>query len=148
MQISEEALKLNKAKRQAWHFINYLFDKYKVQRIPVYIHWYHPSLETEDGMISFGLFMYGYEKGKENPCIHIAGKQIGGTGICSVFAHEFTHYLQWLHGRDMDNIESVEEDAEYMGAGLYGQFLTNKKDKKIRIDGCLNAWKTKAEMEA
>jgi hypothetical protein len=47
----------------------------------------------------------------------------------------------------MDNIASIEEDAEYMGSGLYGQFITNKKDKKMRIDGCLSAWKSKAEME-
>ena len=70
---------------------------------------------------------------------------IGCGGVCSVIAHEFVHYLQWIHGRDMNDDKQIEEDAEYYGAGLWGQYITNKKDKHIRIDGTLSAWKTKQE---
>ena len=140
-------MRMNKAKRQTKNFINYLFSWYNVKKIPVYIHWHYPSLIDPDGMMAFGVFMYSKEPGEEKPCIHVAGKQIGCSGVCSVIAHEFTHYLQWAHGRDMDDNEQIEADAEYCGAGLWGQYITNKKDKKMRIDGRLSAWKTKQELE-
>lgn len=138
---------MNKAKRNAKNFVNYLFGTYRVPKIPIYIHWHHPSIVDPVGNAAFGVFCYGYEPGKENPCIHVAGGKIGCGGVCSVIAHEFVHYLQWLHKRDMEDNEQIEADAEYCGAGLWGQYLVNKKDKHIRIDGCLSAWKTRKELE-
>jgi hypothetical protein len=137
---------MNKAKRQVKRFINYLFGLYHAPRIPVYVHWHHPSVVDPNGKAAFGVFCYGYGTEDENQCIHVAGKKIGCGGVCSVIAHEFTHYLQWLHGRDMNDDKQIEEDAEYCGAGLWGQYITNKKDKHIRIDGTLPAWKTKQEL--
>lgn len=137
---------MNKAKRQARDFINYLFGVYNVPRIPVEIKWHHPSLIDPSGKAAFGIFCYDKEPGEENPIIYIAGRKIGCAGVCSCIAHEFTHYLQWLHGRDMDDNAQIESDAEYCGSGIWGQYLTNKKDKHIRIDGRLSIWKTQQEL--
>lgn len=137
---------MNKAKRKALNFINYLFSAYNVPRIPVEIKWNYPSLIDPEGKAAFGIFCYGKEPGDENPIIYIAGKKIGCGGVCSCIAHEFVHYLQWLHKRDMDDVTQIEADAEYCGAGIWGQYLVNKKDKNIRIDGHLSIWKTKQEL--
>lgn len=129
---------MNKAKKQAKKFVNYLFEKYKVPRIPVYIHWYHNSVYNEKGEYGFGVFCWG---GGEEPCIHVAGKVIGKTGVLGVIAHEFVHYLQYLHEFDFEKKTESERAAEHFGDGLLGQWLINKKDKEIRIDGTLEAWK-------
>ena len=127
---------MKKAKRQTNNFINHLFAVYNVPRIPVYVHWHHDSV-TCNNTDGFGVFCFGAE---EKPCIHIACHQIKKTGALSTVAHEFVHYLQYLHGWDMDNDEELERAAEYYGAGLMGQWLINKKDKHIRIDGILKVW--------
>lgn len=127
---------MKKAKTQVNNFVNHLFAAYNVPRIPVYIHWHYNSVVNEHGQGGFGCFFWGTD---EKPCIHIACKQIGKTGALSTFAHEFVHYLQYLHGWDMDDDE-CERAAEYYGAGLMGQWLVNKKDKGIRIDGLMKAW--------
>ena len=135
---------MNKAKRHARNFINHLFGTYQVPRIPVYIHWRYNTVINNDDEHVFGLFCY--DDGDNPPCIHVAGRQIGNTGVMSVIAHEFVHYLQHLHGRDMDNVQQVEADADYFGAGLFGKFLINKKDKHMRIDGTLKAWEERTEV--
>lgn len=128
---------MNKAKRQVNKFVNHLFGMYRVPRIPVYVHWHHPSVVSKDGMCGFGVFCFG---GDEKPCIHVGGKTIGKTGVLSVIAHEFVHYLQYLHGWDLDNDEESERAAEHYGDGLLGQWLINHKDKESCIDGLFNAW--------
>ena len=134
---------MKKAKKQINNFINHLFGVYRVPRIPVYIHWYHDSLVSEKAY-GFGLFCYGTE---EKPCIHIACKKTKKTGALGTFAHEFVHYLQYLHGWDLNNDEESECAAEYYGAGLMGQWLINKKDKNIRIDGLMKAWERCPEVK-
>lgn len=128
---------MKKAKTQVINFTNYLFSVYNVPRIPVYIHWWHTSVVSENGQCGFGLFCWGND-GK--PCIHVACKAIGKSGALYTVAHEFVHYLQYLHGWDINNDEESERAAEYYGASLIGQWLINKKDKNIRIDGLLKAW--------
>lgn len=135
---------MKKAKRHLQNFVNHLFGIYKVPRIPVYIHWHHPSVVNADGLCGFGVFCYGDD---EKPCIHIACEKIGKNGAHSVFAHEFVHYLQYLHGFDMDNVEESERAADYFGAALYGQWIISKTDKQTRIDGLLNAWEKAPEHE-
>jgi hypothetical protein len=128
---------MKKAKSHVNNFVNYLFAMYKVPRIPVYIHWHHNAVVNAEGRYGFGVFCWG---GDERPCIHVAGKQLGKTGVLHTFAHEFVHYLQYLHGWDVDNGEESEQAAEYYGQALTNQWLINKKSKSIRIDGLLEAW--------
>jgi hypothetical protein len=112
---------MKKSKAKVRRFVNYLYRVYDVPRIPICVHWNYASLVTEGGMCCFGVFHYGKDIPTE---IHIAGnKKIGTTGVLSAIAHEFVHYLQYLHGRDMDDIEQIENDAEVCGAALFGNWL-------------------------
>jgi len=115
---------MKKSKAKARRFINHLYNKYDVPRIPIYIHWHHTSVITESGVLGFGVFMYGDDV---ETAIHISGKKIKTTGVLSVIAHEFTHYLQYLHGRDMSDTEQIEYDAENFGAALFGGWLSEGK---------------------
>ena len=93
-------------------------------RIPINIHWHYSSLVTETQEWAFGLFCYKDDKPK---CIEIACCKVGTTGLLSVIAHEFVHYLQFVHGRDMNDLQ-VENDAEYYGKCLFGLWLLRGKD--------------------
>lgn len=128
---------MKKAKRRVDDFVNHLFGIYKVPRIPVYIHWYHHSVVDANGHYGFGVFCYDDD---EKPCIHVACKQIKTTQALFTVAHEFVHYLQYLHGWIPDNGKESELAAEHFGAGLLGQWLVNNKDKHLRIDGLLRVW--------
>jgi hypothetical protein len=97
-----------KSKRKVEHFINHLFTLYRVPRIPVHIHWHHPSLVDDQGNYGFGVLSL---LDPANPCIHIAGKVLGKTGVMQTFAHEFGHYLQYLYGQDFDE-EAAEKYAD------------------------------------
>lgn len=129
---------MRRAKRQVNGFINYLFAKYNVPRIPVYVHWHHDTLIGANNDLAFGVFWYDEHRQE----IHVAGKRAKKSGVMQCIAHEFTHYLQWLHHRDMSD-DRVEADAEYHGAGLLGQYLINKKDKHRRVDGTASIWEPK-----
>ena len=111
-----------KSKRKARNFINYLYRNYNVPRIPIYIHWHYRYLINEAGETSYGLFVYD-----DTPLIHIAGRKAKTTGVLSIIAHEFVHYLQYFHGRDMDS-EQIEKDAEHYGRCLFGLWLLGEKD--------------------
>lgn len=127
-----------KSKRKVNRFVNYLFARYNVPRIPVYFHWHHTTVINKEGKVGFGVFCSG---GDEQPCIHVSCKTVRTTGALFTFAHEFVHYLQYLHGWTINNDEKSEAAAEYYGAGLVGQWLVNKKDKEVRVDGLLEVWK-------
>ena len=47
--------------------------------------------------------------------------------------------LQFLKNRDMDDPQ-IEDDAEYWAAGLYGQWLINKRKKNEHCYGVANIW--------
>lgn len=126
-----------KAKRKVRRFVDYLFARYNVPRIPVYFHWYHDTVINAEGKVGFGVFCSG---GDEQPCIHVSCKTVKTYGALYTFAHEFVHYLQYLHGWTINNDEKSEAAAEYYGAGLLGQWLTNKESKIHRIDGVLQIW--------
>lgn len=126
-----------KSKRKVTRFVNYLFARYNVPRIPVYFHWHHTTVCNNDGRVGFGVFC---SEGGEPPCIHVSCKTVKTSGALYTFAHEFVHYLQYLHGWEINNDVKSEAAAEYYGTGLVGQWLTNKKDKQIRIDGLLEVW--------
>ncbi len=127
-----------KSKRKVNRFVNYLFARYNVPRIPVYFHWHHTTVINKEGKVGFGVFCSGDD---EQPCIHVSCKTVRTTGALFTFAHEFVHYLQYLHGWTINNDEMSEAAAEYYGAGLVGQWLVNKKDKEVRVDGLLEVWK-------
>lgn len=129
---------MKRAKRKVNRFVNYLFARYNVPRIPVYFHWHHTTVINKEGQVGFGVLCYGDD---DTPCIHVSCKTVKTTGALFTFAHEFVHYLQYLHGWAINNDEKSEAAAEYYGAGLVGQWLVNKNDKKIRIDGLLEVWK-------
>lgn len=116
---------MNKNKRFVNRFINHLFGVYNEPKIPVYVHYGYPSCIDPDDNAAFGVYCYPKD-GKGETCIHIAG-DIGTTSIMSCIAHEFVHHMQRINGRDMDEVESIERDAEYWGAGLMGQWIINKK---------------------
>lgn len=128
---------MRRSKRRIKKFVDHLFGVYQVPRIPVYIHWYYDVICTETGT-AFGVFV-----NDKNPCIHVAAKQIKTSKLHEVIAHEFTHYLQYLKKRDFDNEESIENDAEYWAAGLYGQWLINKKKKGEHCYGMADIWESK-----
>lgn len=130
---------MRRSKRRINAFINHLFGLYHVPRIPIYIHWQHESIVVGDEPC-FGFFHYE-DDGK--CCIHAAAAQIGTSKLHEVIAHEFVHYLQWLNGRISES--TIEEDAEYMAAALYGQWLINKTKKNEHCYGVLNAWERKQE---
>lgn len=129
---------MKRAKRKVNRFVNYLFARYNVPRIPVYFHWHHTTVANKEGQVGFGVFSYGDD---DTPCIHVSCKTVKTTGALFTFAHEFVHYLQYLHGWVINNDEKSEVAAEYYGAGLVGQWLVNKNGKKTRIDGLLEVWK-------
>lgn len=129
---------MNKSKRKVNKFVNYLFARYNVPRIPVYFHWHHTTVINAEGKVGFGVFCSG---GDEPPCIHVSCKTVKTNGVLYTFAHEFVHYLQYLHGWTINNDEKSEAAAEYYGTGLVGQWLVNKKDKACRIDGLLEVWR-------
>lgn len=126
---------MRRSKRWITNFINHLFGVYNVPRIPVYIHWYHDSIIVDDEAC-FGVFCSD-DNGK--CCIHAAAAQIKTSKLHEVIAHEFCHYLQWIKNRDMDDPQT-ENDAEYWAAGLYGQWLINKRKKNEHCYGVANIW--------
>lgn len=114
-----------KSKRKARHFINYLYRNYNVPRIPIDIHWHYPSIVvTVTQECCFGLFTFNDESASR---IVIACCKQGTTGVLSSLAHEFVHYLQYVHGRDMTDPQ-IEIDAEHYGAILFGLWLMREKD--------------------
>lgn len=124
---------MKKAKSHAKAFTDHLFSVYNLPHIPVYIHWYHPSVVARNGICGFGVYSYGGDG--EKPCIHIAGSKIKKTGVLSAIAHEFVHYAQHINGRNMDD-ESVENDAEYYAPALMGIYLLNRYENQpiIKLD--------------
>lgn len=130
---------VNKNKRFARRFINHLFGVYNVPRIPIHIHYGYPSLSDPAGNFCFATYVY--EDGKLG-CIHAAG-DVGTTTLMSILAHEFVHYVQRIKGRDMNDIEAIERDAEYWSAGLMGQYIINKKRNGDHCYGVADIWKEK-----
>ena len=126
---------MRRSKRRINKFINHLFGVYNVPRIPVYIHWYYDSIVV-DNEACFGVFHFD-DNGK--CCIHAAASQIKTSKLHEVIAHEFCHYMQWLKKRDMDDVQ-IEDDAEYWAAGLYGQWLINKKKIGEHCYGRTDVW--------
>lgn len=129
---------MKKSKRKLNRFVDYLFARYNVPRIPVYFHWHHTTVINAEGKVGFGVFCSG---GDEPPCIHVSCKTVKTTGALYTFAHEFVHYLQYMHGWTINNDEKSEAAAEYYGPALVSQWLVNKKDKARRIDGLLEVWR-------
>ena len=123
---------MKKAKRIVNNFTNYLFETYKVPRIPVHVHWGYDTVATENG-VGFGVFMQDKDGG--NQCIHVGAGKLGKGIAMRTIAHEFTHYVQQLKGRGWDDIPALEDDAEYWADALYHQECINKKSKTIRVDG-------------
>ena len=130
---------MNKQNRILNGFINHLFGVYNAPRIPIYIYRGYKSLADPDGNFCFGVYVY--EDGKLG-CIHVAG-DLGTTTLMSIIAHEFVHYVQRGHGRDMTDAEAVERDAEYWAAGIMGQYLINKKKRGEHCYGVADIWEEK-----
>ena len=112
-----------KKKRIINRFINSLFCEYRVPRIPVHIHWGYGYLVDEHGDEFFGICV---EKGGQAKCIHVAPNDLSLSLTMNVVAHEFVHYLQFLHGRDMSDAQ-VEKDAESWANVLCGKWIINHK---------------------
>lgn len=124
---------MKKSKNKVRRFINYLYSVYDVPRIPIHVHWYYPALVTEECKFCFGVLFYGENYPTE---IHVAGKAIKTKGVLSTISHEFVHYLQYLNGRDMDDTEQIERDAEMYGEALLLDWLYGyPKEYKLK------AWK-------
>ena len=130
---------MNKKKRFVKRFVDHLFGVYNAPRIPIHIHYGYPSLADPAGNFCFGTYVY--EDG-ELGCIHVAG-DVGTTALMNIIAHEFVHYVQRGHGRDMNDTEAIERDAEYWSAGLMGQWLINKKKRGEHCYGVARIWDRK-----
>ena len=126
---------MKKSKRHVKNFINYLFEAYKVPRIPVRVHWGYDVVETPGGA-GFGVYMENADG--SNPCIHVGCGKLGTGVAMECIAHEFVHYMQHLNKRGWNNIPELEEEAEYYANALYNQYRINKKSKTMRIDGLAN----------
>lgn len=129
---------MKKSKKIVNNFINYLFETYKVPRIPVHIHWGYDTVATENG-VGFGVYMENQDG--SNPCIHVGAGKLGKGVVMRTIAHEFTHYLQALNGRGWSDMEQIEGDAEYWSEALYHQYCINRKSKTMRVDGLGEIWK-------
>ncbi len=114
------------------HFTNWLFEEYKVPRIPVHV-MYNYDYIIDQGVKCTGYF--GTDNGET--CIRVAAKRIGLTKCLFVLAHEFVHYLQQCNGWDMGDTELVEKNAYFYEAPLVGKYLNNKKRLGDRIDTVL-----------
>ena len=132
---------MKKKKRFVERFINHLFGVYNAKRVPIYVHYGYKSCIATDGRECFGCYSYPKNDGEGETCIHVAG-DLGTTTLLQVIAHEFVHYIQHINGRDM-NDEAVEDDAEYWGAGLMGQWLINKKRIGEHCYGVAEIWTEK-----
>ena len=131
---------MRRAKRHINGFINHLFWMYKVPRIPVRVTYGYQVVETPNGM-GFGVYT-------ENPDgtdarIYVGNGKLGKRVTMGCIAHEFVHYLQSLHGRQMIDGTEIEEDAEYWAQALLHQYIINKKSKTMRIDGVGDIWERK-----
>ena len=115
---------MKKSKNKVRRFINYLYRAYAVPRIPIHVHWHAPALVNAEGTFFFGVLCYGENYPTE---IHVAGKAIKTKGVLSTIAHEFSHYLQYLSGRDMDDTEQIELDADMCGSVLLENWLRGKE---------------------
>ena len=122
---------MRRSKRMAQAFINHLFGIYGVPRIPITVKWHYNSVITQEHGAAFGVYCYGNE---EPECIYVAAKKIKTSATLISIAHEFVHYLQRLYGRDMDDTEQIEKDAEYWACGLYGLWAIGERSI------CPNAW--------
>ena len=113
---------MNKKKKYLKKFTNWLFEEYKVPRIPVRI------MHDITHIIDKGDECYGYF-GEDNgeTVILVAAKRLGKTKCMFTIAHEFVHYMQMLSGRDMSNTESVERDAYTYEVPLVGKYIINHK---------------------
>lgn len=132
---------MRRSKRRIKKFVDHLFGVYHVPRIPVYIHWYYDSIVVDDEAC-FGVFHFDDIDGNCKCCIHAAASQIKTSKLHEVIAHEFCHYMQWLKKRGVDDVQ-IEDDAEYWAAGLYGQWLINKKKKGEHCYGIADIWESK-----
>lgn len=127
---------MNKKKRFVKRFMNHLFGMYNVPRIPVYIHYEYPSLVDPEGNFCFATYVY--EDNKPG-CIHAAG-DVGTTTLMLIIAHEFVHYVQHIRGRNMEDTDVIERDAEYWANGLMGQWIINKKQRGEHCYGVAEIW--------
>lgn len=125
---------MNKNKRFVQRFINHLFGVYRVPTIPIYICYGDKEFNIGSKKHISGF----YNRMPSNKCIFVAGK-IGTTKIMAVIAHEFVHYVQDLHGRDMEN-DDVEQDANYWGVGLLDQWIINKTKRGVHTFGIYPIW--------
>ena len=118
---------MRRSKRRIRAFVDHLFGIYSVPHIPVIIKWHHNSLMSKNGA-SFGVYCYDIINGEYmSICIYVAAKQIKTSATFGTIAHEFVHYLQHLHGRDMSEDAQIERDAEYWGKVLYDLWLVGDK---------------------
>lgn len=120
---------MNKKNRIIKHFTNWLFEEYKVPRIPVRI-MHKVDFINDNGADCFGYF--GDDNGET--VILIAAKRLGKLKCLFTIAHEFVHYMQKLNGRNMEETEIIEEDAYTFEKTLVGKYLINKKHIGERID--------------
>lgn len=123
---------MNKKKRYLKRFTNWLFEEYKVPRIPVRIMYDYDSI-IHNGSVCDGYF--GDDNGET--VILVAAKNLGLTRCMFVLAHEFVHYLQQCYGWDMTDTEIVENDAYFYQTPLVGIYLNNKKHLGEKINGVL-----------
>lgn len=133
---------MSKKSRVTKQFINHLFGLYRVHRIPVYVHYHHDFLVTDEGDTSYGLFCYGDGMPE---CIHVAAGKTGLFHTLTTVAHEFCHYLQWLHGRDMSDGQ-IEIDAMYYEGPMVGAWYINKKSKNEHCYGAPPVWEPHVEV--
>lgn len=134
---------MNKSRRVVKQFINFLYREYDVPKIPIHLHWYAKSIVVGDRPC-FGVCIT-YDNEPEKNEIHVvAGTKYGTCTTLRVLAHEFVHYLQYLHGLfgEKENVEMNEDVAEENGQALVCKFIQNrKKTGGIMIDGTIDAWK-------
>lgn len=129
---------MNKSKAKVREFIRFLYREYDVPRIPIHVHWYAKSIVVGDHAC-FCVCHTNDTSPQENEIHVCAGLKYGTGQTLLIIAHEFVHYLQWIHGRIED--EDIEDIAEENGQALVCKFLQNRRNYRGKhIDGVLQAW--------
>ena len=134
---------MKKAKRKVRAFINFLYREYSVPRIPIKVIWYWDTIEV-NGNPCFGYCRVDDDEPEANEIAVVAGRKLGTKQTLVSLAHEFIHYLQWLHNRDMKLDDSIEEDAYKYSDLLVNKFLQNHRNYNGKhIDGAIDVWSKK-----
>lgn len=119
-------MRIRHKQRETNKLIAYLYENYNVPKIPVYVYWrIRPEKMKAEGAYFFN--------GDEPICIEVYADRTHLIYVLTTIAHEFVHYMQHIHRRDMKDSGKIENDAEYYGMGLVGLWQKGRPCAKLKV---------------